>query len=292
MLRTAPWCFARISSTRCRADRMLSVPDSAWLTSSKVDNRRDSLAFPAAGFADRVLAMLSRAGTDYVFLGDGHRFQERHHGAELGADPFDPLRALLAALAVEPRTPGGVLLDPSARVPPAADVLEHVLHFLARLLGHDARSTRVVAVFRGIAHRVAHVVEAALINQIDDELQLVETLEIRDLRLIARLHQRLEAGLDERAHAAAQHRLLAEQVRFRFLGERRLDDAGSSDADGLCIRQRELLGLPGGVLVDRDERRRAASLDIELADPVTRRLRRHHRHVHTGPRRACTDADV
>src|ERR1700687_4846234 len=238
MLRTAPGCSARISSTRGSADRMLSVPDRAWLTSSRVDSRRDSLAFQAAGFVGRVLDILSRAGPDHVFLGDGHRFQERHHGAQLGADLSNPLRALLTTLAVEPRPPGGVLLDPSARVLPAADVLEHLLHLLARLLGHDARPTRVVAVFRGVAYRVAHVIEAALIDQIDDELQLVETLEIRDLWLIPRLHQRLEAGLDERAHAAAQHRLLAEQVRFRFFGERRLDDAGTSDADAFRIRQR------------------------------------------------------
>src|SRR5439155_15363811 len=39
---------ARISSTRCSADLRLSVPDSAWLTSSSVDRRRASRPCPAA----------------------------------------------------------------------------------------------------------------------------------------------------------------------------------------------------------------------------------------------------
>src|ERR1700688_4767353 len=56
MLRTAPWCFARISSTRWSADFRLRVPDSAWLTSSSVASlrvSRVSLPFVALGFIDR-----------------------------------------------------------------------------------------------------------------------------------------------------------------------------------------------------------------------------------------------
>src|ERR1700724_3126100 len=56
MLRTAPWCFARISSTRWSADFRLRVPDSAWLTSSSVASRRVSrvsLPLVALGFIDR-----------------------------------------------------------------------------------------------------------------------------------------------------------------------------------------------------------------------------------------------
>jgi hypothetical protein len=40
--------------------------------------------------------------------------------------------------------------------------------------------------------------------------------EVGNLRLIARLDQRLEARRHQRADAAAQHGLLAEQVRFGF----------------------------------------------------------------------------
>ena len=90
-----------------------------------------------------------------------------------------------------------------------------------------------------VADRVAHVVQAALVDQVDDQLQFVQALEVGDFRLVARLDERLESGLDERADAAAQHRLLAEQIGFGFFGERRLDDARARDADALGVRQRQ-----------------------------------------------------
>ena len=108
----------------------------------------------------------------------------------------------------------------------------------------------VVAVLGGVADRVAHVVEAAAVHEIDDQLQLVQALEVGDLRLIAGLDQRLEAGLDQRADAAAQDRLLAEEIGLGLLGERRLEDAGARGADALGVRQRERARLaasrPGG----------------------------------------------
>ena len=45
------------------------------------------------------------------------------------------------------------------------------------------------------------------------------------------------------------------------------------------------LRLAGRVLVDGDQRRRAGAFDVQLADAVARRLRRHHRDVDVRPRR-------
>ena len=64
--------------------------------------------------------------------------------------------------------------------------------------------------FRGIADRVAHVVQASLVDEIDDQLELVETLEVGNLRLISGLDESIESCLDQVADAAAQNALLAE----------------------------------------------------------------------------------
>ena len=86
-------------------------------------------------------------------------------------------------------------------------------------------------------------------------------------------------GLDQLADAAAQHRLLAEQVGFGLLGEGGLDDARAGAADALGIGQRQLLGLAGGVLVYRQQARGAAALGVDFAHAVARRLGRDHRHI-------------
>src|ERR1019366_4298015 len=55
MPRTALWWLSRISSTRCSDDLRCSVPESAWLTSSRDDRRRASRAALSAGrFGGRI----------------------------------------------------------------------------------------------------------------------------------------------------------------------------------------------------------------------------------------------
>ena len=131
----------------------------------------------------------------------------------------------------------------------------------------------------GVADRIAHVIEPALIDKVDNQFQLVETLEVGNFRLIARLNQGLESGLDERADAAAEHGLFAEQIGFGLFGERGLDDASARDANAFRVRQGQRARPSGRILMDRKQRRRARALDEQLAHAVPGRLRRHHRHV-------------
>ena len=62
----------------------------------------------------------------------------------------------------------------------------------ARLVVHDARTARVVAVLGRVGDRVTHPRQAALVDQVHDQLQLVQALEVRDLRLVAGRDERLE----------------------------------------------------------------------------------------------------
>ena len=78
----------------------------------------------------------------------------------------------------------------------------------------------------------------------------MHALEVGDLGLVAGLDERLESGLDQRADAAAEDGLFAEQVGFGLLGEGGFDDARARDADALRVGQREGLRIAGRVLVD------------------------------------------
>ena len=70
----------------------------------------------------------------------------------------------------------------------------------------------------------------------------MQALEVRHLRVVARLDERLEAGLDELAGAAAEHGLLAEEVRLGLVLEGGLDHAGTRAADAAGIGQHEIAG--------------------------------------------------
>ena len=136
-----------------------------------------------------------------------------------------------AAHRLEPGLAGLVLEDPVAGEAAVLDVPQRVGHRLARVVGDDLGARVVVAVLGGVADRVAHLGHAALEHEVDDELDLVEALEVRDLGLVASLDERVESGLDQVGQAAAEHDLLAEEVGLGLLGERRLDDAGARAAD-------------------------------------------------------------
>src|SRR5664279_274903 len=156
---------------------------------------------------------------------------------QLLADLFELRRALLALLAqlLEARASGSVVLEQLLRERAAADPLEHALHPLADAVVDDDRPDREVAVLRDVRDRVTHVLEAALVEQVDDQLQLVQALVIRDLRLVARSDERVEAGLHERRDAPAEHGLLTEEVAFGLLRKRRLEqsDPAAADADAV-----------------------------------------------------------
>jgi len=72
----------------------------------------------------------------------------------------------------------------------------------------------------------------------------MEDLEVGDARLVARLDECLEAGLHQGRQAAAQDRLLAEEVRLGLLLEGGLDDAGAAAADADAPRQGQVRALP------------------------------------------------
>ena len=109
---------------------------------------------------------------------------------------------------------------------------------LADVLVDDPRAGDVVAELGGVADAEAHEVQAAAVHQVDDELELVHRLEVRELGLVAGLDERLERHLDQGRRAAAQDRLLAEQVGLGLLGERRLEHAGAGAAEGPGVGER------------------------------------------------------
>jgi hypothetical protein len=98
--------------------------------------------------------------------------------------------------------------------------------------------------------------EAALADQVDDQLQLVQALVVRDLGLVAGLDERLEAGrissvTPPQSTACSPKRSLS--VSSRRSSRSRPRAARRSAAVG----ERELERLAARVLRDRDERRRA-----------------------------------
>ena len=159
-----------------------------------------------------------------------------------------------------------------------------LLHVRARLLGDHAFAARVVAVLGGVGDREAHAREALLVHQVGDQLELVKTLEVRHLGVIAGVHQRLETGLDELGCAAAEDGLLAEQVGLGLVLEARLDHAAARAADALGVGKRQRASVAGRVLLDRDQPWHAAAFGELAPHEVPGALGRDHRHVHSGRR--------
>src|SRR5579883_585860 len=191
-----------------------------------------------------------------------------HAGAQRLADFLDlmvdvVLQELLIALAA-----GGVLLDPLARELARLHFLQHLAHLALHPVVDDARATGEVTVLRSLADELVHLAQAALVQQVDDELQLVQALVVGDFRLITGLDQGLEAFDDELGRSAAEHCLLSEQVGLGLLGEGGLEYAATRAADAVRIGQGLGVRLAGRILGDGNETRYTASLLILPAHQV------------------------
>ena len=104
-------------------------------------------------------------------------------------------------------------------------------------------------------------------------------LKVGHLGLVASLHQRIEAGVDQLGNAAAQHGLLAEQIGLGLLLEGGLQDACTACADAGSISQSDVLGLTGVVLLHADQRGAALALGVQAADDVAGALGSDHDNV-------------
>ena len=98
-----------------------------------------------------------------------------------------------------------VLEDPLLGERAGLDFAEDLLHLGPGLGRDDALPAGQVAVLGRVAHRIAHVRHAALVEEVDDELHLMHALEVGDFGLIPRLDQGVETGLDEFRYAAAEN---------------------------------------------------------------------------------------
>ena len=172
------------------------------------------------------------------------------------------------------------------------DVAQDGAHALFGVGVDDARARQVAAEFGGVGHRVVHPRDAALVHQVDDQLELVQHLEVGHLRRVARLDHHVETGLHQFLCATAQHGLLTEQVGFGLVFEGGLDDAGAGAADGLGVGQRQRLAVAVGVLVDGDQRGNTLAVDELTTHQVPRAFRRHHRDGDVARRLDQIEVDV
>src|SRR6266540_1311933 len=279
-LRLRPASSTSASTRVAERTTSASAPATASSSSSRVmaagastwwSRRRRSTPASASGSAIRM-----RAICEGSVLGVP---QPGHHRPERPADLLDLVLAGFRPEPVEVRAPGVVLGDQLAREGAGADLGEDALHLGTDAVVDHPRPARVVAVLGRVRDRVAHPLQATLVDHVHDHLQLVEALEVGDLRLIAGLDQGVEAGLDERADTAAQHRLLAEQVGLGLLLEGGHQRAGPGAADPARVRLGQVPGL-------------ALALLELAAHQVAGALGRDHRHVHALRRLHVPEVDV
>src|SRR5580698_10275999 len=166
-----------------------------------------------------------------------HRIEERHRRAQLLADNLDRVLRLSLAEGQKFLLTGVLVGEELLGERPVLNFGKNLLHRLAAFSVDHARAAHVVAPLGGVRNRIAHVSEAAAINQVDDQLELVQTFEVGALGLIAGVDESLISSLNQRAHAATKHRLLAKEIRFCLLLERRLQSPGARAADAFEVAE-------------------------------------------------------
>src|SRR5690606_32111885 len=132
----------------------------------------------------------------------------------------------------------------------------------------------------------------ALVDEVNDKLELVQALEVSHFWCVTRFHQRFEAGLDQLDRTAAEHRLFPEQVSFGFFAEIGFDDTCATATDRAGVRQGYVASRPGRVLVYGNQRRYTTTLAVRATYRMAWRFRRNHNDVDIGARLNLTVVHV
>ena len=236
---------ARTTRRRCPVARSMS---SAFSVEEPVDGRADG-AVAEQGYGD----------VNWGRHVPPRRGAPRGRASSRSSPPTDSTgwRAAMRRSAVIRGLPASSSAISSRAKEPLRMSSRSCLMFVLTCSSMTTLAARQVAVLGHVGDRVAHVPEAALVDEVDDELELVDALVVGDLGLVARVDEDLEAGLHQRGDAAAEDGLLAEEVALGLLGERRLDHPRAAAADRGAVGERQVERAPARVLRDGDERRGA-----------------------------------
>src|SRR4051794_30357702 len=156
--------------------------------------------WPTASALEAATTPGSLISARHLLLG----LQPGHHLAQLPSHLLELGRLRLLPKSEELREAGVGLGDPLLRERAVLDLGQHLLHLLVRV--DHTRAALVVAPLGGIGHAVAHPRQTALVDQVDDQLELVHAFEVRDLRLVACGDERFEPVADQLGDPAAEHR--------------------------------------------------------------------------------------
>ena len=124
-------------------------------------------------------------------------------------------------------------LDPLTGKCAVLNLGQYVFHLLPYVLIHNSWSASKIAIGRRFTDELMHLLHAAFVQEINNELQFVHALVVSNFRLVAGIDQRFESGNDEFSSATAQNGLLTEKIGFGLFFEGGLDDSGSRAADSL-----------------------------------------------------------
>ena len=144
---------------------------------------------------------------------------------------------------VEDRPVDHVFKHPFAGELPCLDFPQDLLHGEVAFWADNPWTAGEISILCSIRDRIPHLRKASFVNEINNQLGLVEYLQIRHLRCIARLDKGFKPGLDKGGHPTAEHRLFSEQVRFSLFAEARFQYYCAGCANPFRISKGNFLGM-------------------------------------------------
>ena len=198
------------------------------------------------------------------------------------AHHFNRVLGVDAAARGHGRVVGGAFENEHFGVFAGLDAFQGIAHGIFGGGGYHFGAGHVFAVFGIVGDGVIHVGNAAFIHQIHNQFQFVQALEISHFGGVAGFYQGFKAAFHELHRAAAQHGLLAEKVGFGFFAEVGFNHAAFGAAVGRGIREGDVAGFAGFILVNRNQGGHAAAFFVFAAHGVAGAFGGNHNHIEVG----------
>src|SRR5699024_9837490 len=132
------------------------------------------------------------------------------------------------------------------------DLGEAFAHGLAGLGCDDFRSCLVLGKFSDVCDGVIHVGDAAFVDEVNDQLELVQAFEICHFWCVTCVDQGVKACADQLYSTPTQYGLFTKEIGFGFFAEGGLDDTCAAAAVGAGIGHGDVTSCTRVILINSD----------------------------------------
>ena len=186
--------------------------------------------------------------------------------ADAFADDFDFVSTEAFAFSCKNGITGTSFFEPFCGEFTGFDTAERFFHAFFDVSGEDEGTVVIFTPFSGVGDDLVHALDAAFINEVNDEFCFVDTFKVSHFGGISGFGKNFKTVFHEINGTAAENVLFTEEVFVSFLFHGAFENASTGETFSFGESESNFAGFAGAVLADSDQAGNTEAFDEAFAN--------------------------